>query len=106
VQVALDRADGERPQSRAAHERAGHEWQAEARRMFLDGYEAVARVTIRQGQVAARTARVAPPSLKPVSAELGDSLRSIADPELKAVLSALAAGIETKRDIPVIGKVS
>jgi hypothetical protein len=57
------------------------------------GYTAVARIAIRQGEVEKRVARVAPPSLRPVPAELGDSLRTIADPELKAVLEALAAGI-------------
>ena len=80
------------------------------------GYPAVARVTFRQGMVklAAAKSRVAPPSLRPIPAELGDSLRSIADPELKAVLESLARGIadgEGRRDgpavtsIPVIGKV-
>jgi hypothetical protein len=69
------------------------------------GYAAVARVAIRQGQVAARKS---PPSLKPVSpapvpAELGDSLRTIADPELKAVLSALAAGVAATRGAPTVG---
>lgn len=67
------------------------------------GYEAVARVTIRQGQVAAKAPpRAAPPSLKPVPADLGNSLRAIADPELKAVLSALAAGVATTSGTPVV----
>ena len=69
------------------------------------GYAAVARVAIRQGQVAPRKA---PPSLKPIGltpvpVEMGDSLRTIADPELKAVLSALAAGVAATRGVPVIG---
>lgn len=66
------------------------------------GYGAVARVTIRQGEVARRAPRVAPPSLKPVPAELGTSLRAIGDPELKAVLEALAAGVAATRGAPVI----
>ena len=71
------------------------------------GYAAVAKVAIRQGQVAAKSPpRVAPPSLKPVPAEqlgsLGNSLRAIADPELKAVLSALAAGVATTSGAPVV----
>ncbi|MBA4047224.1 MAG: DUF721 domain-containing protein [Sphingomonas sp.] len=61
------------------------------------GYAAVARVVMRQGDVAAATRSprpaAAPPSLKPVPTEIGDSLRAIADPELKAVLAALAAGV-------------
>ncbi len=66
------------------------------------GYAAVARVTIRQGEVRAREPRRAPPSLGPVPVELGDSLRAIADPELKAVLSALAAGVASFSGPPKI----
>ncbi|TPG20353.1 DUF721 domain-containing protein [Sphingomonas koreensis] len=66
------------------------------------GYAAVARVTIRQGEVAAPRAKAAPPSLKPVPIDLGDSLRAIGDPELKAVLEALAAGVAATRGPPVI----
>ena len=36
---------------------------------------------------------------------LGDSLRAIADPELKAVLGALAAGVAGSDGIPRIGKI-
>jgi hypothetical protein len=32
----------------------------------------------------------APPSLKPIPMELGDSLRDIGDPELRTVLESLA----------------
>lgn len=66
------------------------------------GYTAVARVTIRQGQVSPREPRVAPPSLKPVPADLGNSLRAIGDPELKAVLAALAAGVATTSGAPAV----
>lgn len=66
------------------------------------GYAAVARVTIRQGEVAARAERRAPPSIKAVPAELGASLKTIADPELKAVLEALAAGIGNQPSLPVV----
>src|SRR3546814_12844765 len=70
------------------------------------GYGAVARVTIRQGEVAVAKPRVAPPSLKvpslePATLDLGDSLRSIADPELKAVLESLAAGVASTHGPPV-----
>lgn len=67
------------------------------------GYPAVARIVFRQGTLAAPVPRAAPPSLKPVPVELGDSLRAIADPELKAVLEALAAGVAATRGAPVIG---
>jgi hypothetical protein len=57
------------------------------------GYKAVARVKIRQGEVkppATKETATAPPSLKPIPMELGDSLRDIGDPELRAVLESLA----------------
>jgi hypothetical protein len=59
------------------------------------GYKAVARVKLRQGAVkppAAET-RTAPPSLKPIPMELGDSLRDIGDPELRVVLESLARSL-------------
>src|SRR3546814_5513297 len=64
---------------------------------------------IRQGEVAVAKPRVAPPSLKvpslePATLDLGDSLRSIADPELKAVLESLAAGVASTHGPPVFDK--
>lgn len=60
------------------------------------GYKAVARVKLRQGAVnpaqAERPAK-APPSLKPIPLELGDSLRDIGDPELRTVLESLARSL-------------
>jgi hypothetical protein len=76
------------------------------------GYPAIERVTFRQGKVSAPNAPVAKgAALSPVPAELGDSLRGIADPELRAVLESLArsltsgegAGMVTA--IPVIGTI-
>ncbi|PTD26234.1 DUF721 domain-containing protein [Sphingomonas fennica] len=71
------------------------------------GYPAVARVAIRQGITARPQPRRAPPSLKPLPAdlmpvELGDSLRTIADPELRAVLESLADAITATKGPPVI----
>ena len=67
------------------------------------GYPAVARVTIKQGEVAKPAARTAPPSLKPAPVELGQNLKSITDPELKAVLESLAAGVAARPPLPRIG---
>jgi hypothetical protein len=64
------------------------------------GYGAVARLTIRQGQVAPPAPRVAPPSLRPVPAGLGDSLRAIGDPELRACLEALAGAVAASTGAP------
>ncbi len=66
------------------------------------GYAAVARVVIRQGEIVARPERRAPPSIKPVPVDLGNSLKTIADPELKAVLESLAAGVAATRGVPVV----
>src|SRR5688572_25512356 len=60
------------------------------------GYKAVAKVKLRQGAVKAPHAerpRTAPPSLKPIPLELGDSLRDIGDPELRTVLESLARSL-------------
>jgi hypothetical protein len=57
------------------------------------GYQAVARLAIRQGEIKRVVKNAAPPSLEPLSEAMGDSLRGIADPELKAVLESLAAGV-------------
>jgi len=64
------------------------------------GYSAVARVKLRQGEVqalatsdSARPSRTAPPSLKPIPMELGDSLRDIGDAELRTVLESLARSL-------------
>jgi hypothetical protein len=80
------------------------------------GYEAVEKVQFRQGvvQLARAKARVAPPSLRPIPAELGDSLRQVADPELRACLEALARGVAASQGaaaggasvaIPVVGRI-
>lgn len=60
------------------------------------GYSAIARVKLRQGAVKAPAAQgptTAPPSLKPIPVELGDSLRDVGDPELRAVLESLARSL-------------
>ncbi|WP_375390785.1 DUF721 domain-containing protein [uncultured Sphingomonas sp.] len=67
------------------------------------GYAAVARVQIRQGEVAARESRRAPLSLKPAPAEMGQGLKAIVDPELRAVLESLAAGVAATAGLPRIG---
>lgn len=67
------------------------------------GYSAVAKVKLRQGAVQtppASTPRraAAPPSLRPVPVELGDSLRDIGDPELRAVLESLARSLGSQNE--------
>ena len=67
------------------------------------GYPAVARVSFRQGmvQLAKAKPRTAPPSLRPIPRELGESLREIGDPELRAVLESLARGVAASEGAPV-----
>lgn len=64
------------------------------------GYNAVSRIKLRQGEVKPRPADKpkAPPSLKPIPMELGDSLRDIGDPELRTVLESLARSLSDKED--------
>jgi hypothetical protein len=74
------------------------------------GYAAVERVSFRQGivQVARAKTRKAPPSLRPVPVGLGDSLKAIGDPELRACLEALARGVAAGEElaaIPVVGTI-
>ncbi len=66
------------------------------------GYAAIVKVAIRTGDVPAPPVRKAPPSIRAVPVELGDSLRAITDPEFKAVLEALAAGVAATRGPPMI----
>ena len=68
------------------------------------GYPAVERLSFRQGIVQAEKARSrpAPPSLRPIPAELGDSLREVADPELRACLESLARGLSSGEGTPIV----
>ena len=88
-----------------------HEIVERVNRFF--GYAAIAKVQFRQGMVqAARAPRPAPPSLPPVPVELGDSLRAVADPELRACLESLARGlgsgdgaVPSVTTIPLVGRI-
>ena len=67
------------------------------------GYQAVAKVKLRQGAVkppSDERKAVAPPSLKPIPMELGDSLRDVGDPELRTVLESLARSLGNQDNTP------
>ena len=66
------------------------------------GYAAVARIQIRQGDVARAMPRVERARPAPAPPELGEGLKAIADPELRAVLESLAAGVASSRGLPRI----
>ena len=69
------------------------------------GYPAVARIAIRQGAAAKAEPRRAPPAFQPVPVEMGESLRGIGDPELRACLEALAGAVAASSGPPLLGKV-
>jgi hypothetical protein len=64
------------------------------------GYPAVARVQIRQSAATPRPRRKTPARTIHQPAELGDSLRSVSDPELRAVLESLAEGLSFTTGAP------
>jgi hypothetical protein len=68
------------------------------------GYDAVSRVTLRQGEVKATEPidRPPPAMLRPVPTELGEGLREVSDPELRAVLESMARGIAAPGPLPRI----
>ena len=66
------------------------------------GYPAIERVALRQGKVTPPAAPLKPAPLKPVPAELGESLREVADPELRAVLESLARGLSSGERAPMV----
>jgi len=70
------------------------------------GYEAIAKLAFRQGRV--MTARPAPkrPVAAEVPQELGEGLRKIADPELRACLESLASKLAGSRGAPAVDNLS
>ena len=70
------------------------------------GYEAVSKLVFRQGRVA--NARPTPnrPVAAEVPKELGEGLREIADPELRACLESLASKLAGSRGAPEVDNLS
>jgi hypothetical protein len=64
------------------------------------GYAAVNRIVFRQGRPPAPASRPQRPDLRPVPKDLGEGLREIADPELRACLESLAAQIAASSGPP------
>jgi hypothetical protein len=64
------------------------------------GYAAINRIVFRQGKPPASPPRPERPQLRPVPKELGEGLREIADPELRACLESLAAQIGASNGPP------
>lgn len=68
------------------------------------GYRAVERLSFRQGRATAQPAAPKRPDLRPVPKELGEGLREIADPELRACLESLASRIAFSSGPPALGE--
>jgi hypothetical protein len=66
------------------------------------GYSAIAKVAFRQGRLPAEAPRRARLQPVPVPIELGEGLRAIADPELRACLESLAGHIAATDGPPAI----
>lgn len=66
------------------------------------GYAAVARLHLTHGQITPTEPVQRPAMLRPIPAELGDSLRDIADAELRTVLENMAAGLALPSGLPRI----
>lgn len=69
------------------------------------GYEAISKIAFRQGRVAKAAPRPVRPTPAPVPAALGEGLRAVADPELRACLEALASSLAGSTGKPEIAKI-
>jgi hypothetical protein len=66
------------------------------------GHDAIDRVVFRQGKPIAKRQALERPQSKPVPKELGEGLRQIADPELRACLESLAGKIAGTTGAPTV----
>ena len=69
------------------------------------GYEAINRVVFKQGRPAAVAPAPKRPDLRPVPKEIGEGIREIADPELRACLESLASQIVASNGPPSIATI-
>jgi hypothetical protein len=74
-----------------------------ANRFF--GYEAVAKVVIRQGELARPVAAPIAEPAPQAPVDLGEGLRAVADPELRAVLDSLARSVAANGAVEIKGNV-
>jgi hypothetical protein len=66
------------------------------------GYAAIDRIVFRQGKLTAAAPKVERAPFRPVPKELGEGLREVADPELRACLESLAARIGASSGAPLL----
>ena len=70
------------------------------------GYEAIDRIVFKQGRAPAAAPSAKRVEATAVPAELGEGLREIADPELRAVLESLAAKVAATTGVPLVDSVA
>jgi hypothetical protein len=68
------------------------------------GYAAINRIIFRQGKLPSAPAKPERPQLRAVPKELGEGLREIGDPELRACLESLAAQIAASTGRPSLSQ--
>ena len=66
------------------------------------GHEAIGKVVFRQGRLPVSAPKLSRPEPAPVPYELGEGLRAVADPELRACLTSLAGHIANTSGPPVV----
>lgn len=66
------------------------------------GYEAIDKIAFRQGRAPARPRTTARPATAAVPREMGEGLREIADPELRAVLESMAGKLAATSGAPAV----
>lgn len=69
------------------------------------GYEAVCKIAFRQGRAAKAATKLVRPAAAAIPKELGEGLRQIADPELRACLESLAGKLAGSRGMPAVEKI-
>lgn len=70
------------------------------------GYEAVAKIAFRQGRAQKSSERPQRPAAAAIPRELGEGLRQITDPELRACLESLAAKLAGSKGVPAVDNIS
>jgi hypothetical protein len=70
------------------------------------GYEAIDKVAFRQGRAAKAATKLQRPASAPVPKELGEGLRLIPDPDLRACLESLASKLAGSRGVPAVDNIS
>jgi hypothetical protein len=70
------------------------------------GYEAISKIAFRQGRAPRAEQKLIRPPAAPLPKELGEGLRQIADPELRACLESLAAKLTGSRGAPAVDNIS